>query len=434
MRRAITAATEAAANHGCDEVDVVHMAVAVARDGESAACFLFDAAGVPRAAPLDRLTAVEPNGDRTRQRAARLPSQTLHVLDVAAGEADRWKQGHVGTEHVEVALTVARRRRRGPPRGRRRGLSMLFLDPPQHTRVRALFGRALTPRRLAGLHPRVQQITDVRFAEVLPTGRMDVIGTVAYPLPVIVIAELLGFPPDDYPLYKRWSDDFAAARYAAAARSRVELRAYFDTLADDPDRPAGDDLLSTLLAAGDELGALTRDELFINCALLLAAGHETTTNLIANGLRALLKHPDQLDRLRRDPTLIESAVDELLRFDSPVQWVSRVGGERLELSGVTLPPGAVLLGSIGSANRDDRQFADPDRLDQSRPDHRHQLFGSGVHFYLGAALARMEAEVAIGTLAQRCPNLRLTRRRPRWKKGLIFRAMRELPVRFDPVP
>jgi pimeloyl-[acyl-carrier protein] synthase len=269
---------------------------------------------------------------------------------------------------------------------------------------------------------------------------MDLIETVAYPLPVVVIAELLGFPAKDFPSYKKWSDAFTAAlginptpaEQAAATVAREELRAYFDNLIEQIKPEPGQNLISALLAMEDEPGALSREELFINSALLLAAGHETTTNLIANGILALLKDPEQLELLRREPALIESAIEELFRFDSPVQWVSRVVAEKLEMGGITLEPGTVLLGSVGAANRDPRQFPNPDHLDICRIDNRHLSLGSGVHFCLGAALARMEAQIAIGTLVQRLPNLRLDQRKIRWKKGLIFRAARELRVRFDP--
>ena len=196
-------------------------------------------------------------------------------------------------------------------------VSMLFLDPPHHTRVRAFFTKAFTPRIVAGLRPRIEQITATRLARVRGAGAMDVIDAIAYPLPVIVIAELLGFPAEDFPLYKTWSDDFAAAlglystdaQHAAAARSRWAMRDYFDKLVERHHREgtvgADDNLLPALLAMEHEDGALTRDELFINVALLMAAGHETTTNLIGTGLLALLRHPDQLAAVRDDPTLIE---------------------------------------------------------------------------------------------------------------------------------
>ncbi len=582
MRRAVATAVDAAAARGCDEVAAEHLLLAVCQDAESAAVFLLERAGLSRAAVIDRLNGVAPTGPSHHQKAGRLSAAALHVLDVAAGEADRLGAEHVGTEHVALAFTVSsptpagellremgftrdraeagvkqwaadgmpRRRatavpslgrwlgrlprpvrraarlpstawrvfvgrslghprfvtdpyplyrwlrdrhpvRRDPlvpvvvvtryadvqamlkdPRFRKdpfaldrlpatvreqlhipdsRGrssdvetVSMLFLDPPHHTRVRAFFTAAFTPRIVAGLRPRIEQITAKRLAAVRAAGAMDVIEAIAYPLPVIVIAELLGFPPEDYPLYKRWSDDFAAAlglystpeHQAAAARSRAELRDYFDKLVERHQRAdlagADDNLLPALLAMEHEPGALTRDELFINAALLLAAGHETTTNLIGTGLLALLRHPDQLAAVRDDPTLIESAVEELLRFDSPVQWVSRVAGERIELGGVTVEPGTILLGSLGAANRDPRQFPDADRLDVRRTDNRHLAFGSGVHFCLGAALARVEAQVALAGLIA-LPHLRLAQRRVRWKKGLIFRAVRELRVRFDGV-
>ena len=580
LRRAIAAAVDLAAARGCDEVAVEHLLHAICHDRESAAAFLFERAGLSLASLRERLDTIGPTGHGHQQKASRLSAGSLQVLEGAAGEADRWKHAHVGTEHVALALAVAdhngasellramgftrdraeaglrqwvaegmpRRRRNGGdtlpvvgqwlgrlPRPVRRAVqlpslgwqvfvgrslghprfvtdpyplyrwlrdhhpvrrdplvpvhvvtryadvstmlkdprfrkdpfaldrlpaiireqlgvpagrssdvetvSMLFLDPPHHTRVRAFFTRAFTPRILAGLRPRIEQITQARLAAVRAAGRMDVIETLAYPLPVIVIAELLGFPAEDYPLYKRWSDDFAAAlglyaaaeQQAAAARSRAELRVYFDRLVERHQRAglsgAEDNLLPALLALEDEPGSLTRDELFINAALLLAAGHETTTNLIGTGLLALLRHPDQLAAARDDPSLIDSTVEELLRFDSPVQWVSRVVGERLELGETTLEAGSILLGSLGSANRDPRQFANADQLDVRRQDNRHLAFGSGIHFCLGAALTRLEAQVAFAALLQ-LPNLQLARRKVRWKKGLIFRAATELNVTF----
>jgi cytochrome P450 len=579
LRWAIAAAVDAAAARGCDEVAVEHLLLAICQDKESAAVFLLERAGLSRSALLDRLDTAAPTGPGHQQKAGRLASATLHVLDVATGEADRWQHAHVGTEHVALALTIVDddaagmlremgfdrdraeaglrqwvadgmpRRRNGEgvpavgrwlgrlPRPVRRALqvpaigwkvfvgrslghprfvtdpyplyrwlrdrhpvrrdplvpvyvvtryadvatllkdprfrkdpyaldrlppgvrdqlavpedwgrtpdvetvSMLFLDPPHHTRVRAFFTRAFTPRLVAGLRPRIELITEKRLAAVRSAGRMDVIEALAYPLPVIVIAELLGFPPEDYPLYKRWSDDFAAAlglyataeQQAAAARSRAELRAYFDNLVAAHQARGltrAEDLLPALLALEDEPGALTRDELFINAALLLAAGHETTTNLIGTGLLALLRDAEAFAAARDDPSLIESTVEDLLRFDSPVQWVSRVAGERLDLGGTTLEAGTIVLGSLGSANRDPRQFPDADRLDVRRSDNRHLAFGSGVHFCLGAALARLEAQVAFAALL-RLPNLRLAQPKVRWKKGLIFRAVRELNVTFD---
>jgi cytochrome P450 len=579
LRWAIAAAVDAAAARGCDEVAVEHLLLAICQDKESAAVFLLERAGLSRSALLDRLDTAAPTGPGHQQKAGRLASATLHVLDVATGEADRWQHAHVGTEHVALALTIVDddaagmlremgfdrdraeaglrqwvadgmpRRRNGEgvpavgrwlgrlPRPVRRALqvpaigwkvfvgrslghprfvtdpyplyrwlrdrhpvrrdplvpvyvvtryadvatllkdprfrkdpyaldrlppgvrdqlavpedwgrtpdvetvSMLFLDPPHHTRVRAFFTRAFTPRLVAGLRPRIELITEKRLAAVRSAGRMDVIEALAYPLPVIVIAELLGFPPEDYPLYKRWSDDFAAAlglyataeQQAAAARSRAELRAYFDNLVAAHQARGltrAEDLLPALLALEDEPGALTRDELFINAALLLAAGHETTTNLIGTGLLALLRDAEAFAAARDDPSLIESTVEDLLRFDSPVQWVSRVAGERLDLGGTTLEAGTIVLGSLGSANRDPRQFPAADRLDVRRSDNRHLAFGSGVHFCLGAALARLEAQVAFAALL-RLPNLRLAQPKVRWKKGLIFRAVRELNVTFD---
>jgi cytochrome P450 len=324
-------------------------------------------------------------------------------------------------------------------------VSMLFLDPPEHTRVRTIFTKAFTPRRLEAMTARIQQITDKRLerAESNSTdGTIELIRDLAYPLPVTVIAEMLGFPPEDYERIKKWSDEMAEAltlnppaeAQARAYRARQEIKEYFNAIAARLKENPGDNLISALLtgeAYGDRGERLNPDELFANCILLLAAGHETTTNLMGNGVLALLRHPDQLRDLRENtPELIRSAVDELLRYDPPVQWMSRVTGETLTLGGQEIERGQILLASVGAANRDPAVFPDPDRLDIRRKDNRHLSFGAGGHFCLGAALARMEAEAAIATLITRYPKLELVTKKPRWRKGLTFRGVHELRLRI----
>jgi len=318
-------------------------------------------------------------------------------------------------------------------------VSMLFLDPPRHTRVRAAFSRAFTPASLAQLRPRIELIASKRIERVAASGQMDVIADLAYPLPVIVIAELLGFPPEDYPRIKKWSDDFAAslslnatsAQQTQAGKSREEIREYFDEVVVQLKKKPQDTLLSRLLESEDDSEGLNREEIFSNCVLLLSAGHETTTNLIGNGMLALLRDRDQWELLARQPELIESAVDELLRFDSPVQWTSRVSGEGIKVGGQTIPSGEIVLGCVGAANRDPTKFIEPDRLDIRRTDNKHLSFGTGIHFCIGAALARMEAQIAIGQLAQRFPRMELAEKKVNWLKGLTFRGVTRLPVKLN---
>ena len=322
-------------------------------------------------------------------------------------------------------------------------VSMLFLDPPEHTRVRGIFTKAFTPRRLESLRPRIQQITDKRldYAEKHGDGKtLELMRDLAAPLPVTVIAELLGFPPEDFAAIKKWSDEMAEAlalnpsveTQARAYKAREEIRAYFETIVEKLKASPGENLISALVsgeAHGERGERLNPDERFSNSILLLAAGHETTTNLIGNGVLALLKHPDQLRDLRehRDE-LIESAVEELLRYDPPVQWTSRVAGETLTLGGVEIERGSIILASVAAANRDPSVFADPDRLDLRRKDNKHLSFGTGIHFCLGASLARWEAQIAIGTLITRYPKLRLATKKLRWRKGITFRGLHELPL------
>jgi pimeloyl-[acyl-carrier protein] synthase len=313
---------------------------------------------------------------------------------------------------------------------------MLFLDPPRHTQVRSVFARALTPASLGQLRPRIEKVTRDCLDKVAGNGQMDLIADLAYPLPVIVIAEMLGFPAEDYPRIKVWSDVLAASlslnatgeQQAAASIVWGEMHEYFDQVVLKMNRGNEGPLLARILESEDEPGGLCREEIFTNSVLLLSAGHETTTNLIGNGMLALLRNRDQWELLCREPELIESAVEELLRYDSPVQWTSRLPGEPTEIGGKTIPAGEIILGAVGAANRDPEKFPDPDRLDIRRKENRHLAFGIGIHYCLGAALARMEAQIAIGELARRFPNMRLASRRLRWMKGLTFRGVRELRV------
>jgi hypothetical protein len=317
---------------------------------------------------------------------------------------------------------------------------MLFLDPPDHTRIRSVFSKAFAGRTLQGLRPRIQQITDARLDQIREAGSTDLIRDLAYPLPTVVIAELLGFPPEDYEKIKKWSDDFAATLalnpsgpdQERAGRSIEEIRDYFRQVVTDihRGRRGRDCLLAELLDAEARGEGLGPEDLFANCVLLLAAGHETTTNLIGNGVLALMRHRDQWDALRADPALASGAVEELLRYDCPVQWTSRVASEDLTLGGKLIERGQFILAGLGAANRDPAQFPDPDRLDIRRADNKHLAFGQGIHFCLGATLARMEAEIAIGSLAARFPTLSLARGKLRWHKGLTFRGVKSLPLKF----
>jgi cytochrome P450 len=266
---------------------------------------------------------------------------------------------------------------------------------------------------------------------------VDVMRDYAVWLPLLVIAEMLGVPTRDRARFKVWSDDLALfiggstrplpVVLTRAARGAFHLQRYFRALIRARRRAAPqDDLLGALLAVEEQGDALTEEELLANAILLLAAGHETTTNLIGNGTYALLRHPDQLQLLRRVPELIGSAISELLRYDSPVQWTGRVALEELEIDGVRVPAGQTLALGLGAANRDPAQFPDPDRLDLRRTDNAHLAFSQGIHYCLGAALARLEGEIALRTLLARYPELRLVDARPQWQENFTLRGMKSL--------
>ena len=318
--------------------------------------------------------------------------------------------------------------------------TMLTSDPPQHTRLRGLVNKAFTARRVESLRPHIQEIVDELLDAVQGKRELDVIWDLGYPLPVIVIAELLGVPSGHREQFKHWSDGivgtlgspFAAPEVQQRAfQSMTELAAYFRDVIEERRRAPQDDLISALIAAEEQGQALSEEELLATLILLLVAGNETTTNLIGNGTLALLRHPDQLARLRADPSVAESAVEELLRYDSPVQATGRVAMEDVEVGGTLVREGQVAFLLLGAANRDPAVFPDPDRLDLTRRDNRHVAFGYGIHFCLGAPLARIEAQVALPSLLARFPSLRLATEELDWSGGLILRGLKKLPVTVD---
>lgn len=317
---------------------------------------------------------------------------------------------------------------------------MLFSDPPKHTRLRSLVTKAFVPRVVVDMRPRIQAIVDSHLDAVEPTGEFDVIGDLAYPLPITVICEMLSLPERDRAQFKRWSDDIIAfsARVGEAPevteralQSRVEIADYFQNHIAHLREHPNDTLMSALVAAEEEGDQLTEEELIANAILLLMNGHETTTFMIGNGLLALLHNPDQLHILQEDPALITPAVEELLRYDGSVQVRGLGVAQDLELDGKLIRQGEGVMALIGSANRDPEHFADPENLDIGRPSNRHVEFGWGIHFCVGAALARTEIQIAIGSILQRIPNVELVSAETiEWQPIPIFRGPRALPVSF----
>ena len=314
---------------------------------------------------------------------------------------------------------------------------MLFLDPPEHSRLRKLLNKEFTPNMIQRLRPRIQQVVDALLDEVAGKSEIEFMTEFANPLPVRVIAEMLGIPVADQKEFQIWSDalaDFfgnAASSVEAGRRAQsslISLTEYFRALLPERREHKGDDLVSLLLRVEEEGEVLTGEELLAQCTLLLVAGHETTRNLLGNGMLALLQHPDQFAKLKGNPALINSAVREFARFDSPVQFSGRAVTEDFTWHGREIKKGQTVILLLASANHDPEKFSEPEKLDISRDEGMPLSFGHGTHFCIGAALAYSEAEIAFSTLLERASGLRMLDGVPAWRSNMSFRGLSKLPL------
>jgi len=345
-----------------------------------------------------------------------------------------------GKDYVERSI-----RRYGPkimeePVFRSMSHWMLQQDPPDHTRLRGLVVKAFTARRVEDMRPRIQQIVDETLDRIIPQGKMDLIEDFAFRLPVTIICDMLGIPPEHREAFYAGSRDSGRVLEPVpmtpdeikAGNARIAMaQMYFQHLFELRRKQPGDDLTTQLVHAEEDGSKLSNEELTANINLLFVAGHETTVNLIGNGLLALHRNPDQLALLKANPALITNAIEEFLRYDSSVQLTGRVALEDIDdLGGKKIPKGESVLCLLGSANRDPAVYPDrPERLDITRPNIRPLSFGGGIHFCLGAQLARIEAEVAIATLLRRLPDLRLDdAENPEWRPTFVLRGLKRLPA------
>jgi cytochrome P450 len=363
---------------------------------------------------------------------------------------------YVASRHAEVSLVMRdkrfgkdfverTKRRYGPdimkePVFRSMSHWMLQQDPPDHTRLRGLVVKAFTARRVEDMRPRIQEIVDQTLDRIAPQGHMDLIEDFAFRLPVTIICDMLGIPEEHREVFYTSSRDsgrlldpvpLSKAEIEQANAGNLMAQMYFQQLFELRRKDPGGDLTTQLVQAEEDGSKLSNEELTANIILLFGAGHETTVNLIGNGLLALHRNPDQLALLKANPELITNAIEEFLRYDSSVQLTGRVALEDIEeLGGKRIPKGESVLCLLGSANRDPAVYPDrPDRLDITRPKIRPQSFGGGIHLCLGAQLARIEAEVAISTLLRRLPGLRLDNaENPEWRPTFVLRGLKNLPA------
>ncbi len=366
------------------------------------------------------------------------------VLRVA--EADAWMVfdydgvKRVLTEHESFSSLMSTAGRGNPE-------WFIFFDPPRHTRMRGLVLRAFTPRVVTALEPRIRELSRTLLDRIVERGTMDLVADYSAPLPMLVIAEMLGIPVEDRPRFNAWSDvilnlsyDLSGGERAQRASqaytaAKAEMSAYLEGLLRERGASPRDYLLSRLVGADVDGERLTHEEILGFFQLLIVAGTETTTNVLNNAILCFLEHPQQLARVQRDPALLPSAIEEVLRYRSPVQWMFRATTRAVELHGETIPPGKLVLPVIGSANRDPRHFPEAERFDVGRDPNPHIAFGHGIHFCLGAPLSRLESRIALADLLTRLDHLERVSDEP-WepRKALHVHGPERLPIRFTPAP
>jgi cytochrome P450 len=317
------------------------------------------------------------------------------------------------------------------------GLWLIFIDPPEHTRLRKLLNKGFSPAAVEGLRPQVEAIVDQMLKPLQHGSEVDLMSEFANPVPVRIILEMLGIPQELRDTFVNWSRAIAVFRgnpnrtveeARAAQDALIELTEFFRKTVAERRRNKGNDLISLLIDIEEEGEVLTEEELYAQCIALLFAGHETTRNLIGNGMYTLLQHPQEAAELREKPEMIRSAVEELLRYESPVQFTARVLKEDIEVCGQQIRKGWTVLCMLGAANRDPKQFKEPNRLNLKRLNNQHLAFGAGLHFCIGAQLARLEGQIALLNLVQRFPKMKLTGPRPEWASTFGLRGLRSLSV------
>ena len=312
------------------------------------------------------------------------------------------------------------------------GSSLISMDPPRHRQLRNLVTQAFTPRAVAQLSGRITAIVNDLLDRVITAGRMDVIDDLAYPLPVIVIAEMLGIPQEDRQRFKIWSDAVVGASYPEGGNPQAEMSAYFLNMIEQRRHEAKDDLITALLNAQIDGQHLNQQELLGFCVLLLVAGNETTTNLIGNAFLCFDEHPEVMEQLRAEPALMPGAIEEVLRYRSPVQFMYRRAIADVTLDGHNIRAGQEVLAWIGSANRDERQFPNPDLFDIKRTPNRHIAFGHGIHFCVGAPLARLESKIALTLMLERLQEIKRVRSVPLQATGsAVVYGVQHLPITFE---
>jgi cytochrome P450 len=317
------------------------------------------------------------------------------------------------------------------------GLWLIFMDPPEHTRLRKLLNKGFSPAAVEGLRPQVEAIVDRMLKPLQHGSEVELMREFANPMPVRIISEMLGIPQELHDTFVNWSRAIAVFRgnpnrtveqATAAQTAIIELTEFFRKTVAERRRNKGNDLISLLIDIEEEGDVLTEEELYAQCIAMLFAGHETTRNLIGNGMYTLLRHPQETAELREKPEGIRAAVEEILRYESPVQFTARVLTEEIEVCGQRIPKGWSILCMLGAANRDPKQFKEPDQLNLKRLNNQHLAFSAGPHFCIGSQLARLEGQIAILNLVQRFPEMKLAGPRPEWASTFGFRGLKSLSV------